>query len=184
MRMHRRFRRGALFAAILVVVLGSAIHAPSARGQTAGSGRANPAEAVEPSSPSGKPAREAPIAARQDAGLKERTEGFYAFLRGRQVNIHSLYENETFRSYFVSEEALENYISYITARLGEHKFRKYRIERTELEGVKQAGPDRAMARVKLIGRHRDTLVFWDQDFAIEDEWRRVEAEWYVFPPPF
>ncbi len=173
-----------MFAVILVVVLGGAIPAPSARAQTAGSGRTNPAEAVRPSAPSGAPAAEAPVAAAQDAGLKERAEGFYAFLRGRQVNIHSLYENETFRGYFVSEEALENYISYITARLGEHKFRKYRIERTELEGVKQAGPDRATARVKLIGRHRDTLVFWDQGFAIEDAWRRVEGEWYVFPPPF
>jgi hypothetical protein len=50
--------------------------------------------------------------------------------------------------------------------------------------VKPAGPDRATARVKLIGRHRDTLVFWDQAFRIEDDWRRIEGEWYVFPPPF
>jgi len=177
--MRRSFPRRALVAAFLGLVLAAGMPAMRAHAQP---GASTPEQAPAPTAPEAPSA--APAPAVQDEGLQERVRGFYEFLRGRQVNIHSLYANETFRSYFSAEEVLENYIAYITSRLGEHKFRKYRIERTELEGVKQAGTERATARVKLIGRHRDLLIFWDQDFEIEDEWRRVEGEWYVFPPPF
>ena len=180
MRMGRSLPRTGLLAVLVGLVLASAMPAMRAHAQAGGS---VPAQAP-PSAPSSPPTAPSAAPAVQDEGLQERVRGFYAFLRGRQVNIHSLYANETFRSYFNAEEVLENYIAYLTSRLGEHRFRKHRIERTELEGVKQAGRERATARVKLIGRHRDLLIFWDQDFAIEDEWRLVEGEWYVFPPPF
>ncbi len=176
MRMRRSFPRTGLFAAFLALVLATGMPPMDAYAQATDTA---PEQAPAPAAPS-----TAPAPAVQDEGLQERVRSFYEFLRGRQVNIHSLYANETFRGYFSAEEVLENYIAYLTSRLGEHRFRKYRIERTELEGVKQAGRERATARVKLIGRHRDLLIFWDQDFAIEDDWRRVEGEWYVFPPPF
>jgi hypothetical protein len=168
-------------AIFLALALSAGWSATRAHAQDGGTTTAEPSEPPAPSAPS--PAAPAP-AATQDAGLQARAQSFYAFLRGRQVNIHSLFQNETFRSYFSAEDVLENYIAYLTSRLGEHRFRKYRIERTELEGLKPAGPERATARVKLIGRHRDTLIFWDQNFKIEDDWRLVEGEWYVFPPPF
>ncbi len=179
MNRDRSFRRTALLVALLAFSPAAGLPVPRARAQA---GVSVPAEPVKPDEPAARSSLAAPAV--QDAGLQERAKGFYAFLRGRQVNIHSLYQNETFRSYFSDGEALENYIAYITSRLGEHKFRKYRIQRTEMEGLKQVGPERASARVKLVGRHRDTLVFWDQAFEIEDDWRRIEGEWYVFPAPF
>jgi len=172
----RSFPRATVLGAILAFVLVVGPSSERACAQPGGPVTAEPAGPETPAAPGAAPV--------QDAGLQERAQGLYAFLRGRQVNIHSLYENETFRGYFSDEEVLENYIAYLTSRVGEHKFRKHRIERAEIESVKPAGPARATARVKLIGRHRDTLVFWDQTFQIEDDWRLIEGEWYVFPPPF
>jgi len=173
-----KWRQSVLPAAFFSLVLAAVPPAARAAAPSPDNAPAEPGEAA--ASSSSPPA--APSAA--EAGLKERAKNFYGFLRGRQVNIFSVYQNDAFRSYFSAEEVLENYISYLTARLGERKFRKHRIQRTELERVKQTGPDRATARVKLVGRHKDLLFFWDKTVTIEDEWRKLGGEWYVFPPPF
>ena len=175
MSLNLKRRQSVLLAAFFSLVLAAV--PPAARAAAPSPDNAPAEPAASSSSP---PA--APSAA--EAGLKERAKNFYGFLRGRQVNIFSVYQNDAFRSYFSAEEVLENYISYLTTRLGDRKFRKHRIQRTELERVKQTGPDRATARVKLIGRHKDLLFFWDKTVTIEDEWRKLEGEWYVFPPPF
>jgi hypothetical protein len=146
---------------------------------------AAPANAQEAAPAVGKPPEPAAAPSTQaGAELKERASGFYNFLRGKQVNIYSLFQNETFRDYFTAEDVLQNYIAYLTSRLGDKRFRKYRVENAEVLSVKPSGPDRAKVRVKLVGRHRQAFFFWDNATTLEDDWRRVEGDWYVFPPPF
>ncbi len=119
-----------------------------------------------------------------DHGLRMRARSLYAYLQGKRVNIYSLYQSEIFRDFFTTESALQNYIAHLTARLTARRFRKYRIERTELLSLTQTGPGRAEARVKLIGRHRQPFLFWDKTETVVNEWRQIEGEWFVFPPPF
>jgi hypothetical protein len=151
----------------------------------------SPAQAL---SPEEAPASGAPDAAASgspgardegvDGGLRGRARSLYSYLEGKRVNIYSLYQSEIFRDFFTTEKALQNYIAHLTARLTARRFRKYRIEKTELLGLTQAGPDRAHARVKLIGRHRQPFLFWDKTETVVNEWRRMEGQWFVFPPPF
>jgi hypothetical protein len=124
------------------------------------------------------------IAETVDRGLRVRARSLYAYLQGKRVNIYSLYQSEIFRDFFTTEAALQNYIAHLTARLSARRFRKYRIERTELLGVTQTGPGQAEARVKLIGRHRQPFLFWDKTETVVNEWRQMDGEWFVFPPPF
>jgi len=117
--------------------------------------------------------------------LDERVKAFYAGLRGKQVNIYSLYQSENFRRFFTTEQVLQNYIAYLSARLGDRRFRKYRVEDDEIQSIQPSGPDRAHVQVKLVGRHRQAFLFWlDRTAKIEDDWRQIEGEWFVFPPPF
>lgn len=152
--------------------------------QAPGSAAQPAAPSAQPASPGAAPPEPGDAASPADAELKERANGFYNFLRGKQVNIYSMFQNETFREYFTAEDVLQNYIAYLTSRLGDKRFRKYRVENAEVLSVKRSGPDRAKVRVKLIGRHRQAFFFWDNVVTIEDDWRRVEGDWYVFPPPF
>jgi hypothetical protein len=124
------------------------------------------------------------VGATVERGLRMRARSLYAYLQGKRVNIYSLYQSENFRDFFTTEAALQNYIAYLTARLTARRFRKYQIERTELLGLTQTGPDRAEARVKLIGRYRQPFLFWDKTETVVNEWRKLGGEWFVFPPPF
>lgn len=119
-----------------------------------------------------------------DRRLNARAKGLYTYLRGKRINIYSVYQSDAFRDYFETEKALENYIAYITSRLARRRFRKYQIEGTELLELSITGIDRARARIKLIGRHRQPFLFWDKTETIENEWRRIDGEWFVYPPPF
>jgi hypothetical protein len=141
--------------------------------------------ASEEAVPETPPPEPAPAKSAVQAELGDRAKSFYAGLRGKRVNIYSLYQNENFRSFFTAEQVLQNYIAYLTSRLGEHRFRKYRVEDAEIQAITPTGPDRARVKVKLIGRHRQAFLFWlDNTTKLEDDWRRIEGEWFVFPPPF
>jgi hypothetical protein len=141
--------------------------------------------APEEKAPETQPLEPAPAEGAMQAELESRVKSFYAGLRGKRVNIYSLYQNENFRGFFTTEQVLQNYIAYLTSRLGEHRFRKYRVEDAEIQAITPTGPDRARVKVKLIGRHRQAFLFWlDNTAKLEDNWRRIQGEWFVFPPPF
>ncbi len=144
-----------------------------------------PTAAPEEAAPETPPLEPAPGKSTMQAGIEDRVKSFYAGLHGKRVNIYSLYQNENFRRFFTTEQVLQNYIAYLTSRLGDHHFRKYRVEDAEIQTVTPTGPDRARVKVKLIGRHRQAFLFWLNNTAkMEDDWRRIEGEWFVFPPPF
>jgi len=152
--------------------------APSGAGSEAGEAWTEPPPAGEPSVPPDTQA------AGIDARLSARAEALYRFLEGKRVNLYSLYTDETFRDFFTTEEALGNYVAYLTDTLARRRFRKYRIDRTEFLGFTPEGPGEVRAELKVIGRHVHLIFFWDVTETIENDWKLVDGEWFVFPPPF
>jgi hypothetical protein len=172
------------FTLALVIALLPALRGPLGRA-LAQPPAAPIAATPEKAAPETQPLEPAPAERAVQPELEERVKSFYAGLRGKRVNIYSLYQNEQFRGFFTTEQVLQNYIAYLTSRLGDHRFRKYRVEDAEIQAITVTGPDRARVKVKLIGRHKQVLLFWlDNTAKLEDDWRRLEGEWFVFPPPF
>lgn len=160
----------------------------AARAQAAGEAAPAPPAPEESweDSPVPAPPSTAPDAADAgvDARLQARAEALYAFLEGKRVNLYALYTSETFRDFFTTEEALQNYVAYLTNALAKRRFRKYRIDRTEFLKLTPQDPETARAEVTLVGRHVHVIFFWDVTETIENTWKRIDGDWFVFPPPF
>ena len=183
-----RWHAAALLAPILAGLLGAILllaGPPSALAQAVGQTPPEPEESwVEPPAPGAPSAPSDAAPAGVDRRLQARAEALYAFLEGKRVNLYALYTSETFRDFFTTEEALENYVAYLTNALAKRRFRKYRIDRTEFVSLTPQDQDTALAEVTLIGRHVHVIFFWDVTETVENTWKRIDGEWFVFPPPF
>ena len=174
------------YRALLWALVGLLLLAPPgllspSRGLAQGAGAVGIDDRRDQEEPSDSP--DVPIA-RLDDRLKARAGKLYTFLEGKRVNLYSLYQNETFRDFFTTERALQNYVAYLSTRLAHSRFRKFQIERTEIMGYLPGGAGQVKIEVKLIGRHHQPFLFWDKTEVIQNIWRNEDGEWFVFPPPY
>ncbi|MDP3937103.1 MAG: hypothetical protein Q8R92_03100 [Deltaproteobacteria bacterium] len=184
MSLYRRPHPIALIALFALLILAAA---PAARAQDtvpAGEPRGPGESWIDPPATEEPPAAPDTGTAGIDARLQARADALYGFLQGKRVNLYALYTNESFRDFFTTEEALENYVAFLTNTLARRRFKKYRIERTEFVVITPEGADAARAQVRLVGRHVHVVFFWDVTETIENSWKRIDGEWFVFPPPF
>ncbi|MFQ5457702.1 MAG: hypothetical protein ACE5FC_04525 [Myxococcota bacterium] len=172
-------RLSALVAVLFLLASQGLLLPPPAASQ--GGAVSGPEDISEGEAPSDSP--DVPIA-RLDNRLKTRAVALYTFLEGKRVNLYSLYQNETFRDFFTTEQALQNYIAFLSTRLAHSRFRKFRIERTEIMGFLPGGAGQVKVEVKLIGRHHQPFLFWDKTEIVRNTWRKEDGEWFVYPPPY
>ena len=117
--------------------------------------------------------------------LQERTSEFYDQLRNKRLNSLSTIKNDEILSYFTDRQSFRDYITDLSYRLREARFKENRYTRYHIIDVSpNLEQGKVKIEIKFIGSYPDLVLFWKNTLVLEQEWIRVQELWYPIPPRY